>query len=87
MRTYFIELFLSLRRLALYCLALGNRVLAPPQWRHRAGGDRGQTTAEYALVLLAAATLALLLVAWAAQSGKIGTLFDTVFDHVIDKVA
>jgi Flp pilus assembly pilin Flp len=48
--------------------------------------DRGQTTAEYALVLLAAATLALLLVAWAAQSGKIGELFDKVFDEVIGKV-
>jgi len=48
--------------------------------------DNGQTTAEYALVLLAAATLALLLVAWAAQSGKIGELFDTVFDKVIGKV-
>ncbi len=48
--------------------------------------DRGQTTAEYALVLLAAATLALLVVAWAAQSGKIGSLFDAVFDHVIGEV-
>lgn len=50
------------------------------------GDDRGQTTAEYALVLLAAASLALLLVAWAAQSGKIGELFDKVFDHVMSQV-
>ncbi|MBS1847722.1 MAG: DUF4244 domain-containing protein [Actinobacteria bacterium] len=49
--------------------------------------DRGQATSEYALVVLAAATLALLLVAWAAQSGKVGHLFDTVFDHVIGQVA
>lgn len=49
--------------------------------------DRGQTTAEYALVLLAAATLALLVVAWATGSGKIGELFDAVFDHVIGEVA
>lgn len=48
--------------------------------------DRGQTTAEYALVLLAAATLAMLVVAWAAQSGKIGALFDAVFDKVIGQV-
>lgn len=55
--------------------------------RARVRDDRGQATAEYALVLLAAATLALLLIAWAAQSDKIGTLFDAVFDHVIDQVA
>lgn len=54
--------------------------------RSRLVDDRGQTTAEYALVLLAGATLAVLLITWAAQSGKIGTLFDTVFDKVIGKV-
>lgn len=48
--------------------------------------ESGQATAEYALVLLAAATLAMLLIAWADRSGKIGTLFDAVFDHVIGKV-
>ncbi len=45
--------------------------------------DAGQTTAEYALVLLGAASLALLLIAWAAQTGRIGALFDTIFDHVV----
>jgi hypothetical protein len=30
--------------------------------------------------------LALLLIAWVAHSGKIGELFDTVFDHVIKSV-
>lgn len=45
--------------------------------------DTGQTTAEYALVLLGAASLALLLIAWAAQTGRIGALFDTIFDHVV----
>lgn len=49
--------------------------------------DSGQATAEYALVLLGAASIALVLVAWAAHSGKIGELFDTVFDHVIHQVA
>lgn len=47
------------------------------------GGERGQTTAEYALVLFAAASLALLVIAWAAHSGKVGELFDAVFDHAI----
>lgn len=48
--------------------------------------DSGQATAEYALVLLAAATLALLLIAWATRTGKIGALFDAVFDHVIGQI-
>lgn len=43
----------------------------------------GQATAEYALVLLGAAALALLLAAWAAKSGKIGQLFDAVMDRLI----
>ena len=52
----------------------------------RRSGDRGQTTAEYGLVLLGAAGIALLLVAWATKSGAIGKLFDTVMDSVIGKV-
>ena len=47
---------------------------------------RGQTTAEYALVLLGAAGIALLLLGWATQSGAIGTLFDAVLGGVVDKV-
>lgn len=47
--------------------------------------ERGQATAEYALVLLGAAAIALLLAAWAAKSGKIGQLFDAVVDQLIDK--
>jgi hypothetical protein len=52
----------------------------------RRRGDHGQTTAEYALVLLGAAGIALLLVAWATKSGAIGKLFDTVVNDVIGKV-
>lgn len=47
--------------------------------------ERGQATAEYALVLLGAAAIALLLAAWAAQSGQIGELFDAVVGQLIDK--
>lgn len=54
---------------------------------YRPRDDRGQTTAEYALVLLAAASIALALIAWVAHSGKISGLFDAVFDHVIGNVA
>ncbi|MGI8710476.1 MAG: DUF4244 domain-containing protein [Acidimicrobiales bacterium] len=47
--------------------------------------ESGQATAEYALVLLGAAAVALLLAAWAAKSGKIGRLFDAVVDQLIGK--
>ena len=47
--------------------------------------EAGQATAEYALVLLGVAAIALLLAAWAAHSGKIGQLFDSVVDQLIGK--
>ncbi len=52
----------------------------------RVRGDHGQTTAEYGLVLLGAAGIALLLVGWATKSGAVGKLFDAVMDNVIGKV-
>ena len=58
---------------------------AMPVRRPRAG-DRGQTTAEYALVLLGVAAIALLVVAWAADSNKIGRLLDSVLDSIISNV-
>ena len=51
--------------------------------------DRGQATTEYALVLLGAALVALLLVGWATAgggAGKIGRLLDKVLDTIIGKV-
>lgn len=55
--------------------------------QRRTGAEAGQATAEYALVLLGAAAIALLLATWAAKSGAIGRLFDAVVDQLIDKVA
>jgi hypothetical protein len=52
----------------------------------RGRGDGGQSTAEYALVLLGAAAVALLLVAWATKTGKVTELLDGVLDSVLDKV-
>ncbi len=49
------------------------------------GVEAGQTTAEYALVLLGAASVAVLLIAWVTHSGKIDELFNAVFDQVIGK--
>ncbi|WP_116999108.1 DUF4244 domain-containing protein [Desertimonas flava] len=57
--------------------------------RHRLRDDRGQATTEYALVLLAAALVAVLVITWATAGGgaaKVGRLFDRVIDSVIDKV-
>jgi hypothetical protein len=61
--------------------------------RHQPGSrlrsDLGQATTEYALVLLAAALVGLLVVGWATAgggAGKIGHLFDRVIDSVIDRV-
>lgn len=51
--------------------------------------DRGQATTEYALVMLGAAVIALLVVGWATSgggAGKIGHLFDRVIDAVTSKL-
>jgi hypothetical protein len=44
--------------------------------------DEGQTTAEYALVILAAAAVALVLIGWAQSSGKLPAFFDQVIDKL-----
>ncbi len=51
--------------------------------------EDGQATTEYALVLLGAALIALLVIGWATTGGgseKVGQLFDTVIDSVIGKL-
>jgi hypothetical protein len=53
------------------------------------GIDHGQATTEYALVMLGAAVIALLVVGWATSgggAGKIGHLFDRVIDAVTGKL-
>ena len=52
------------------------------------GDEPGQATTEYALILLAAAVIAVLVITWATAgggAGRIGDLFDSVFDGVLDK--
>jgi Flp pilus assembly pilin Flp len=44
--------------------------------------EGGQTTAEYALVILAAAAVAVALIAWARSSGKLPAFFDGIIDQV-----
>jgi Flp pilus assembly pilin Flp len=45
--------------------------------------EEGQTTAEYALVILAAAAIAVVLIAWARSSGKLPAFFYNIIDTVI----
>lgn len=54
--------------------------------RTRLRDERGQTSAEYALVLLGAATVALLIAVWAKETDKLGKLLDTIFDSVTGMV-
>lgn len=52
--------------------------------------DKGQATTEYALILLVAAIIALLVIAWATAgggAGRIGSLFDSVFDGVLNRAS
>jgi Flp pilus assembly pilin Flp len=59
-------------------------MLAPLMYlRGRLRREDGQTSAEYALVLLGAAAVALLVALWAKDTDKVGELFDTVVDNVI----
>lgn len=48
--------------------------------------EAGQTTAEYALVLVGVAAIALLVVAWASDTNKIGRLLDGVLDSILDRI-
>lgn len=55
----------------------------------RSERDRGQATTEYALVLLAAALVAVLVIGWATAGGgaeAIGNLFNAVIDAVIGNI-
>ena len=55
--------------------------------RMRAGrvvlGESGQSTAEYALVILGAVAIATLLITWATGSHAITQLFDSVINKVL----
>ena len=62
-------------------LTLGDRL------RRRLADDRGQSTAEYAMVLLGAAGVALLLITWATKTDKVARLLDGVIDRVLDRVS
>lgn len=77
-----LQLIVTLRVLA---TATGDRLRL--RLRTAAGEDTGQSTAEYALVLLGAASVALLLVAWATKTDQITKLLDGVVDHILEQVS
>jgi len=61
------------------------RRLRAVDWR----SDRGQATTEYALVLLAAALVGVLVIGWATAGGgaaALGRLFDSAINSVIDQL-
>ncbi|MDP9402260.1 MAG: hypothetical protein M3P85_02785 [Actinomycetota bacterium] len=49
-------------------------------------GQEGQASAEYALVLLGAAAVALLVVGWASRTNRVGRLLDGVLDQLLSRV-
>jgi hypothetical protein len=51
--------------------------------RTRVAETAGQTTAEYALVILGAAAVATLLITWATQSHAVSGLFDKVVGKIL----
>ena len=49
-------------------------------------GDRGQATAEYGLVILAAGGIALGVIAWASGTGSFTDLFESVVDKLSESL-
>ena len=52
-----------------------------------ARSEAAQSTVEYALVLLGAAAVALLLVSWVTGTDVVGRLFDAVFSRILGQAA
>ena len=79
-----VSLFARLRRWGIVgrdrCSRFAARVMAASQSGF--AREDGQTTAEYALVILAAAAVAVVLIAWAKSSGKLPAFFDKIIDDI-----
>jgi uncharacterized protein DUF4244 len=68
--------------LALYVAIQSRLIVRLARLRNQAG----QATAEYAVVLLGVAGLALLLSKWVAKTNLIGHLFEAVIQFILGKV-
>lgn len=62
-------------------------LIALSSWLAQLRSERGQATAEYALILLGAAAVAMLLVSWVTKTNRIGNLLDAVFRHITGLVS
>lgn len=75
--------------LALYVFVQSSLAVVPTRLATlslRRRDERGQASAEYALVLLGAAAVALLVTGWAARTNRVGRLLDAVMDQLLDRV-
>lgn len=59
----------------------------PANARVRRRNEAGQGTVEYALILLGAAAVALVVVAWVTRTDLIGRLFDTVVGRILQQAS
>lgn len=57
--------------------------MTPINQERRFNSEAGQATAEYALVLVAAAVVALALITWATTTDMLPTFFNTVMERVV----
>jgi len=69
-----------------YAYAYASALASRSRTRSAVRDERGQAVTEYVLLLLGVAAVALAVTAWAAQSGKIGALFDRVFNEITSRV-
>jgi hypothetical protein len=53
------------------------------RWSTLVSNEAGQSTAEYALVILGAVAIATLLITWATGSHAISQLFDSVISKIL----
>lgn len=58
------------------------RATASSRQPRRQRDDRGQTTAEYALVIMAAGAIAIGVIAWANGTGSFTGLFESVIEDL-----
>lgn len=75
-----IPLYLRALTLVAVPIAEARRARSAGAGRH---DERGQTTAEYALILIGAAAVAGLLLAWATKTHAISRLLDNVVDLIV----
>lgn len=62
---------------------MSNRVVARLRAIPSRNDEAGQSTAEYALVILGAVALATLLITWATGTHSISRLFDSVIEKIL----